>query len=93
MYAHIYRPASNPMQSGPIPLPWKLEFVEDADAGYIEPLMGWTGNAAPRKQIIMRFASQEDAESYARRHEVPFKVTQPQQKRIVPKSYVDTIVK
>ncbi|MET0155266.1 MAG: NADH dehydrogenase ubiquinone Fe-S protein 4 [Rickettsiales bacterium] len=91
MYARIYRPAPNPMQSGraSAPLPWTLEFSEDADPNYIEPVMGWTGNLAPRRQIRLGFASREGAESYARRIGIPFSTVMPHEKRFSPKSYAD----
>ncbi|MEQ9214409.1 MAG: NADH dehydrogenase ubiquinone Fe-S protein 4 [Marinovum algicola] len=66
--AIIYRPARNPMQSGPRPRHWILEF-EPAAAAEIEPLMGWTTMRDPYQPIRLSFPDVESAIEYAERND------------------------
>jgi hypothetical protein len=66
MYARIYKPARNAMQSGTAKTKsWVLEFAP-ASARELDPLMGWTGSADTQSQVKMRFETLEDAKSYAK---------------------------
>ncbi|MAM24672.1 MAG: ETC complex I subunit [Rhodobacteraceae bacterium] len=66
--ATIYRPARNPMQSGPRPRHWVLEF-EPAAAAEIEPLMGWTTMRDPYQPIRLSFSDCGSAAEYAERND------------------------
>lgn len=66
--ATIYRPARNPMQSGPRPRHWVLEF-EPAAAAEIEPLMGWTTMRDPYQPIRLSFTDCGSAAEYAERND------------------------
>lgn len=77
MRARIYRPARNAMQSGTARTKqWVLEFAQD-ESRVQDPLMGWTGSGDTQTQIKLRFASQADAEAYAKAQSIEYVVSQP----------------
>lgn len=77
MVARIYRPARSAMQSGKAKSrEWLLSFEPEKPGG-IEPLMGYTGSVDMRSQITLSFPTLEDAEAYARRAGLAYRVEQP----------------
>jgi ETC complex I subunit conserved region len=89
MRARIYKPAQSAMQQGLAGTrEWVLEYEPQSPRG-IEPLMGWTSSSDTRSQIRMQFASMEEAVAYATRHGIPFRIDEPQQSEVKPKSYAD----
>ena len=81
MYARIYQPARNAMQSGQANTRhWVLEFVP-AQAKFLDPLMGWTGSADMDGQVRLRFADRDEAVAYAERHGIPYRVREPKPRR------------
>ncbi len=66
--AIIYRPSRSPVQSGPRPRHWILEF-EPAAPSEIEPLMGWTATRDPYRPIRLSFPDCESAIKYAERND------------------------
>ncbi len=87
MAARIYKPAKTAMQSGQGKTKsWVLEFVADEPRGR-EPLMGWTSSADTRQQLKLKFDSQEDAEAYAKKNGVAYKVITPKTATRQKKSY------
>ena len=89
MRARIYLPPKNAMQSGRAKThEWILEFVS-ATAKRADTLMGWIGGGDTQAQVKLTFPSQEEAEAYATRHEIPYDVELPQARRIKPKAYAD----
>ena len=89
MFAKIYRPARNAMQSGRgKSQAWRLEFSPEM-AKRADPLMGWTSSSDMRSQIQLNFDTQEDAIAYAKRQGIPFQLVQPQEAKRLPKSYAD----
>jgi hypothetical protein len=89
MLARIFRPAKTAMQSGRANTHlWELVF-EPASARIPDPLTGWTQSTDMNGQVRLRFATQEEAVDYARRHGIPFEVTpEPKTDRII-KTYAD----
>lgn len=89
MFARIYRPSKNAMQSGKAKTQtWVLEFEPEA-AKKIDPLMGWTGSTDMRGQVRLKFDSLEEAAAYANRHHIAHQVIdKPVSKRIL-KTYAD----
>lgn len=74
MLARIYRPAPNAMQSGKGKSKfWVLEY-EPAVSRTIDPLMGYTSSTDMNQQIRLRFETVEEAESYARRNGIPYRI-------------------
>jgi len=89
MFAKIYRPAKNAMQSGRgKSQTWRLEFAPEM-AKRPDPLMGWTSSSDMRAQIKLNFDSKEDAVAYAKRQGIPFQVVEPQEAKRYEKSYAD----
>jgi hypothetical protein len=89
MTARIYRPAKTAMQQGrALTREWVLEFVPD-EPRTIEPLMGWTSSADTRPQVRMHFASKDAAIAYATRAGIAFRLEEPQESEIRPKSYAE----
>ena len=89
MTARIYRPAPNAMQSGKgKSKQWVLVF-EPASPREIEPLMGYTASSDMNAQVRLAFDTQEEAEAYAQKNGIPYRVEQPHE--TVPKraSYPD----
>lgn len=86
--AVIYRPSKTVTQSGCGARDWVLKFCSK-ESKYVEPLMGWIGTCDTDAQLILKFGSQELAESYAQKNEIEYNVILPQQEQIKPKSYSD----
>ena len=74
MVARIYKPAKTAMQSGTAKThDWVLDY-EPEQPREIEPLMGWTSSGDMRQQVRLRFATLEEAVSYAERHGIAYQV-------------------
>ncbi len=89
MRARIYRPARTAMQSGAgNTRDWVLEF-EPAAPETIDPLMGWTGSTDTQAQVQLRFATKDEAVAYADKRGLAYRVFEPKEARVRPKSYAD----
>lgn len=89
MRARIYRPARTAMQSGTAKTrDWVLDYLPAA-ARAVDPLMGWTSSADTQTQVRLRFASQDEAETYAQAQGIDYVVVQPKprQANIRPMGY------
>ncbi|HAQ36266.1 MAG: ETC complex I subunit [Maricaulis sp.] len=76
MFATIYRPSRNAMQSGHASTRrWVLDFPQGAKR-HSDPLMGWTSSTDTTAQLKLRFDSKEEAVAYAKKHGIPFRVTE-----------------
>jgi len=89
MPARIFKPAKNAMQQGnAASREWVLEFVPDRPRT-IEPLMGWTSSGDTRPQVRISFATKEEAIAYATRQGIAFRLEEPQETEVRPKSYAE----
>ncbi|WP_019961745.1 ETC complex I subunit [Woodsholea maritima] len=89
MFAKIYRPSKNAMQSGKARTKsWVLEF-EPSQAKRPDPLMGWTTSSDMNRQVHLSFESQEEAVAYAKRHGIAFHVRPDHQVERKAKIYSD----
>ena len=89
MVARIYQPARTAMQSGNAKTRhWVLEFEPD-QAREAEPLMGWTSSGDMKQQIVMRFASKDDAIAYAERNGIPYRIFDAHPRSRTKKTYAD----
>lgn len=89
MRVRIYQPARNAMQSGTARTrQWVLEYPQ-ADRRDIDPLMGWTSSDDTQSQVRLRFATREEAVSYAKDRGLDYVVTEPQKRaqNIRPRGY------
>ena len=88
MSARIYKPAKSAMQSGQAPRDWVLEFAP-ARPREIEPSMGWVSGSDTGAQIRMSFNTLGEAVAYATRSGIPFRIEDPRETELKPKSYAD----
>lgn len=89
MLARIYRPSKTAMQSGQASArDWVLEF-EPGAAPAPYALMGWTAASDMYGQIRLSFASMEQALAFARAHNIPHQLEEPQDRKPVIKAYGD----
>lgn len=89
MSARIYQRQKNAMQSGRAHTDeWILEF-EPAEAQRADPLMGWTGSGDTRQQVVLAFASAEEAQAYAARNGIAARVLPTPQRKLKIQSYAD----
>ena len=90
MFARIFRPARNAMQSGRgKTATWLLEF-EPSDARRSDPLMGWTQTGdTESSQIRLSFDSKDEAVRYAESHGIAFQLFDPKPAKRILKTYAD----
>ena len=89
MHVRIYKPAKTAMQSGRgNTKSWALEF-EPSARGNPDPLMGWTSSPDTRRQVKLRFASEEEAVAYAQEKGYTYTVLRDHVRKIKPKAYAD----
>ena len=89
MTARIYCPTKNAMQSGlKNTRKWVLEYVAEKGKR-LDPLMGWTGSSDMEGQISLKFASKNEAVSYAKRKGIVYEVTEPKARKLRLKAYAD----
>jgi len=88
--ARIYKPAKSAMQSGKAKIKkWILEF-EPSSAKRPDGLMGWTGSQdMAGDQVRLKFVSKERAVDFANKNEIPYRIEEPTEKKIKPKSYAE----
>ena len=89
MTARIYQRPKNAMQSGKALLDqWILEFAP-AEARKADPLMGWTGSGDTQVQVILKFETQAEAQSYADAHGIVATVHATPPRRLKLQAYAD----
>ncbi len=89
MSAKIYRPAKTAMQSGKAKSHlWVLEFDQEAPRR-IDPILGYTSSSDMRQQVRLTFESQEQAEAYAQREGIQYRVIPPKEVARQVVSYTD----
>ena len=89
MSARIFSPAKTAMQSGKAKTGyWLLEFDPEKPRK-IDPLMGYTTSGDMKSQIRLKFATLEEAVTYAKRNGIPHRVELPNEARLRQISYSD----
>ena len=89
MSAKIYRPAKTAMQSGKAKTHlWVLEFDQSAPRK-IDPMMGYTTSGDTRQQVKLTFETLEQAEAYAQREGIEYRVVLPKEAKRQVVSYTD----
>lgn len=93
MVARIFRPARTATQSGRAKtMRWLLE-MEPESRKQVDPLCGWIGSDDTAQQIQLRFPSKEAAIAYAERQGIEYRVFEPHERVIRPKSYADNFIR
>ncbi|MGN6464665.1 MAG: ETC complex I subunit [Rhizobiaceae bacterium] len=89
MAARIYSPARTAMQSGKAKTGyWVLEF-EPEKPRKIDPLMGYTTSGDMKAQVRLKFATREEAVTYAQRNGIAYRVELPNEAKRRQISYSD----
>lgn len=89
MRVRIYQPTKTAMQSGKARTKkWRMEF-EESSPKFVEPLMGWVGMRDTMQQLDLNFATKEEAISYAEHKGYDFRVIEPKERAVAPKSYAE----
>lgn len=86
--AFVYRPARNPMQSGPRTRKWVLQ-REATRPLTLEPLMGWTSGDDPARHIRLEFSTREAAVAFGKAQGWRVYVLPENPRKPVLKSYRD----
>lgn len=89
MTARIFQRPKNAMQSGKARTDdWVLEFVP-AEAKRPDPLMGWAGSGDMQQQVVLQFASADEAQAYADRYGIDARAIAAPPKRLKLQAYAD----
>jgi hypothetical protein len=89
MTVRIYRPAKTAMQSGRANTTrWLLEY-DPADPQEASGLMGWAGSHDTNRQLKLWFATKDEAVAFAEREGMAYRVEEPRERTVKPKSYAD----
>lgn len=91
MRVRIYRPAKSAAQSGQAKGRfWAIEPVQET-AREPEPLMGWlaAGDTLGGLQGVMRFASRDEAVSFAQAQGWAYSISEPSERRVNPRSNLE----
>lgn len=89
MPAKIYRPAKTAMQSGKAKTHlWVLEFDQEQPRR-IDPILGYTSSGDMKQQLRLTFETQEQAEAYAKREGIEYRVIRPKDPARQVVSYTD----
>ena len=90
--AKIYIPNKSAMQSGLGKLDkWVLEF--ETNDPTINPLMGWESSDDTLSELKMEFDNKDLAIEYAKKNKIEYELIEPQNRKIVKKSYSDNFIK
>jgi hypothetical protein len=89
MVARIYRPAKTAMQSGKAKTQrWLLDYEPEV-ARTVEPLMGYTSSSDMKQQVRLYFETREEAEAYAKRCGIAYRVEEPSERKVRGTAYAD----
>ena len=90
--AKIYKPTKTAMQSGKKNTKtWLLEF-DTLDSG-INPLTGWETSIDTMSEVKLEFSTREKAINYAKKNNIDYYIVEPQERKIIKKSYADNFLK
>ena len=90
--AKIYKPSKTATQSGLKKFnKWVLEFITNDPT--INPLMGWESSNDTLSELKMEFTSKDLAIEYAKKNKIEYELIEPQNRKIVKKSYSDNFIK
>ena len=90
--AKIYKPAKTAMQSGKRNVKnWLLEF-DTLNTG-INPFMGWESSKDTMSEIRLKFSTKDQAINYAKKNNIDYYIIEPENNKIIKKSYSDNFTK
>ena len=86
--AIIFKPSKTAMQSGLGNTDkWILKYITENPG--INPLMGWESSTDTLTELKLEFSTKESAIDYAKKNKIEFEIINPQERKIVKKSYSD----
>lgn len=89
----IYRPSKTATQSGRAKThAWVIEH-ELGNVQYVEPVMKWTASTSTQAQVVLKFATKEEAVAFAVKKGWGYRIVEAQDKKIQPKSYTDNFIR
>ena len=90
--AIIFKPSKTAMQSGLGNTDkWILKYVTENPG--INPLMGWESSTDTLTELKLEFSTKESAIDYAKKNKIEFEIINPQERKIIKKSYSDNFTK
>ena len=90
--AKIFKPTKTAMQSGLAKSDkWVIEYIVDQPG--INPLMGWESSTDTLSELNLEFSSKDKAIEYAKKNKIEFEIINPQERKIVKKSYSDNFTR
>ena len=90
--AKIFKPTKTAMQSGKRNSKnWLLEF--DTKNTGINPLMGWESSKDTMSEVKLEFSTKEKAINYAKKNNIKYNLIEPEERKIIKKSYADNFLK
>ena len=86
----IYRQTKSAMQSGKLNTKkWILEPIEPKNSRSNNNIMHWVSSDNTKNQLRFEFANKQDAIDFASKKNFDFKIIEPQESKIKPKSYAE----
>ena len=70
---------------------WILKYVTENPG--INPLMGWESSTDTLTELKLEFSTKESAIDYAKKNKIEFEIINPQERKIIKKSYADNFTK
>ena len=70
---------------------WLLEF-DTLNTG-ISPLMGWESSKDTMSEVKLQFSTKEQAINYAKKNNIVYYIIEPEEHKIIKKSYADNFLK
>ena len=70
---------------------WIIEFIVENPG--INPLMGWESSTDTYSELKLEFNSKELAIQYAKKNKINYEIIEPNNKKIIKKSYADNFTK
>ena len=90
--AKIYKPSKTAMQSGKRNTKkWILEF--DTLNTEINPLMGWESSKDTMSEVKLEFSTKIEALNYVKKNNIKYYIVEPQNTKIIKKTYSDNFLK
>ncbi len=89
MKVKIYQPSKSVMQSGRANAEkWVIEYELETPRR-VEPLMGWVSAGDTLNQVCIPFDTKEAAIAFAQKEGWQYTLSEPHERKIVPRNYVD----
>lgn len=93
MIARIFQPAKTATSSGRARTKhWVLE-MEPRSRKEADALMGWIGSDDTEQQVQLRFPDKAAAIAFAKRKGIDYRVHDPHERTVRPKSYAENFIR